>query len=200
MTSIKASEDAQPVDVLRKRALKIEYATHLMYMLVDLFDVATDIWAVGTVFSIESGIFLPVCYCIALAVSLIYTGLMYRQRVKYIIDIRKEMVGAMELELFKSNFAELKRRYKNEVLLLLSGLLEDVPSIVLNMAVYFMGYKEQAFMLSLFFSLMCLGVKSSGLEKMAIYSGRITQLKQERIMKYQEGERSTESKGSKKSN
>jgi len=203
MTKIKAADDAQPVSEIRKRGLYMEYSTHIIYIVMDLFDVAFDVWAVGTIFSIDGvTLLLAVCYTSALVVSLIYTTFMFSQRTKYIMAIKKELTGAVETDLrtaLNLDFGEGRRKYINEVLVLLSGLLEDVPSIVLNLIVWNMGFFEPAFMVCLFFSLLCFGVKSSGLEKMAIYSGLLSKLK--RDIKYiPADDKSVESKGSKKSN
>jgi len=205
MTQIKAADDAQPATEIRRKGLNMEYATHMMYITMDVFDVGFDVWAVGTVFSIEGvTVLMAVCYTVALIVSLVYTAFMFRQRMKYIIAIKREMIGAVDREVnirmtLNLDFGEGQRKYVNEALVLLSGLLEDVPSIVLNLIVWYMGLRENAFMASLFFSLMCLGVKSSGLEKMAIYSSLLSKLKRE--MKYIPGDdKSYDSKGSKKSN
>jgi len=205
MTFIKAADDAQPASEIRKKGLYMEYATHTMYIVMDVFDVGFDVWAVGTIFSIEGvTLLLAICYIIALVVSLIYTAFMFRQRMKYIIAIKKEMIGAVETDqrtALNMDFGEGRRKYINEILVLLSGLLEDVPSIVLNLIIWYMGFMEYAFMASLFYSLLCLGVKTSGLEKMAIYSSLLSKLKRE--MKYMPvgmDDKSVESKGSKKSN
>jgi len=167
----------------RMKDLRIEFAMQMKYMILDSLDVATDIWAVGTIFSIkEVTMFVALCYVVSLVTGLVYTAFMYTRRVKYIFEIRREMTGANQVRAFESSLKELNRKYLGEVLMLLSGLLEDVPSIMLNLYIWYLGFEETAFTLSLFFSLICAGVKSSALEKMSIYRRRINHLKKVHIV------------------
>lgn len=172
MTDIK-SKQGQQASKLKMKSLKIEFLMHMGYIFMDLGDVATDIWAVGTIFTIKGAtMLLAMCYVVSLVTALAYTAFMYHQRIKFIFQIKREMVGDVAKSM--SKLKELKRRWLNEVLLLLSGIFEDIPSIVLNVYVYYMGLRKTVFMLSLFFSLICLGVKSSAIEKMSIYRAQIS--------------------------
>merc|ERR1719334_2724258 len=88
-TDIK-SREGHHADKLKMKSLRIEFVMHMGYIFMDLGDVATDIWAVGTIFTIKNAtMLLAMAYVVSLVTALAYTAFMYHQRIKFIFQIKR---------------------------------------------------------------------------------------------------------------
>ena len=91
MTEIKPTQVGANVSERKLKGLRMQFAIQMKYMVFDGCDVATDIWAVGTIFTMkEATILIAVCYVFAMVTGLIYTAFMYTKRVKYMFEIKRE--------------------------------------------------------------------------------------------------------------